>query len=112
MDAARRRGSIPARGGLDFAVGEIAMAKRKQTDSQRDLPFSRSPDVSRTLEIHRGNCGAKFIAFYGTEDEAGTETVETEKCGLCGGDPFKKDNFKDSVLRLMAQVTARQIKHG
>src|SRR5262249_14525463 len=66
MDAARRRGSIPARGGLDFAVGEIGMTKGKQTDSQRDLPFSRSPDVSRTLEIHCGNCGAKFIAFYGT----------------------------------------------
>ena len=86
------------------------MPKRRQTDTQSDLPFSRSPDTSRTLEIHCGNCGAKFIVFYDTEGEAGTETVETEKCGLCGGDPFKRDNFKDSVLRLMAQVTARNVK--
>jgi hypothetical protein len=50
------------------------------------------------------------VAFYGTEDEAGTETVETEKCGLCGGDPFKRDNFKDSALRLMSQVTAHNPK--
>jgi len=27
-------------------------AKRKQTDSQSDLPFSHSRDASRTLEIH------------------------------------------------------------
>jgi hypothetical protein len=62
------------------------------------------------LEIHCGNCGALFIAFYGTEEDADTEVVDTDECGLCGGDPFKKDNFKDSVLRLMAQVTARNIK--
>jgi hypothetical protein len=86
------------------------MPKRRQTDTQSDLPFSRSSDTSRTLEIHCGNCGAKFVAFYGTEDEAGTETVDTDKCGLCGGDLFKKDNFKESVMRLMAQVTTRNIK--
>ena len=86
------------------------MPKRKETDSQSDLPFSRAPDTSRTLEIHCGNCGARFIAFYGTEDDAATGTVDTDKCGLCGGDPFKRDNFKDSVLRLMAQVTARNVK--
>jgi hypothetical protein len=86
------------------------VARRKQPDSQPDLPFSRAPDTSRTLEIRCGNCGARFIAFYGTEDEADTETVETEKCGLCGGDSFKKDNFKDATLRLMVQVTARNVK--
>jgi hypothetical protein len=88
------------------------MARRRQTDPQSDLPFSRAPDISRTLEIHCGNCGARFVAFYGTEDDAGTETVETEKCGLCGGDSFKKDNFKDATLRLMAQVTARNVKRS
>ena len=86
------------------------MARRKETDSQSDLPFSRAPDTSRTLEIHCGNCGARFIAFYGTEDDAATEIVDTNKCGLCGGDPLKKGNFKDSVLRLMAHVTARGVK--
>src|SRR5262249_47757287 len=59
-----------------------AVAKRKETDSQSDpqsdLPFSCSPDTSRTLEIRCGNCGAKFIGFYGTEEDAGTETVDTE----------------------------------
>ena len=35
-----------------------------------------------------------------------SETVETEKCGLGGGDPFKRDNFKDLVLKLMVQVTS------
>jgi hypothetical protein len=29
-----------------------------------------------------------------------------------GGDPFKRDNFKGCVLRLMAQVTARNVKRG
>jgi hypothetical protein len=33
-----------------------------------------------------------------------------EKCDLRGTGPFKRDNFKDSVLRLMAQVTARGVK--
>jgi hypothetical protein len=50
------------------------------------------------------------VAWYGTEDDAPTDTLDVEKCGLCGGDPFKKDNFKDSVLRLMAQVTSRNVK--
>ena len=35
---------------------------------------------------------------------------QTEKCGRCGADPFKKDNFKDAVMRLVAQVTARGVK--
>jgi hypothetical protein len=61
------------------------------------------PDTSRTLEIRCGNCGARFIAFYGTEEDAVTEIVDTNKCGLCCGDPLKKDDFKDSVLRLMAR---------
>jgi len=33
--------------------------------------------------------------------EEGADTVTIEKCGLCGGDPFKKDNLKDAVLRLI-----------
>jgi hypothetical protein len=85
------------------------LAKR-QTDSQSDLPFSRSLDKSRTLEIKCDNGRARFIAFYGTEEDAETETVDVEKCGLCGGDSFKKDNFKDCVIRLVAQVTSRNAK--
>jgi hypothetical protein len=29
---------------------------------------------------------------------------------LVGGDPAKRDNLKDTVLRLVPQVTARNIK--
>jgi hypothetical protein len=56
--------------------------KRKETDTQSNLPFSRLPDTRRTLEIQCGNCGARFIAFYGTEEDAATPIVDTEKCGL------------------------------
>ena len=60
----------------------------------------------------RDNCQARFVARYGTEEDADTETVNVEKCGLCGRDSFKKDNFKDCTLRLMAQVTARNVNRG
>jgi hypothetical protein len=53
------------------------------------------------LEVHCNNCRAHFVAWYGTEEDADTETIDVEKCGLCAGDSFKKDNFKDAVLRLM-----------
>ena len=86
------------------------MPKRKQTGTQSNLPFSRLPDTRRTLEIHSGNCGARFIAFYGTAEDAATQIVDTEKCGLCGADQFKKGNFKDAVIRVVAQVTARGVK--
>ena len=38
--------------------------------------------------------------------------LPVEKCGLCGGDSFKKDNFKDCVMWLVAQVTARNVNRG
>jgi len=64
------------------------------------------------LEIHCNNCQAPFIAWYGTEEDADIETIDVEKCGLCAGDPFKKDNFKDAVLRLIPYVAARNVKRG
>jgi hypothetical protein len=48
----------------------------------------------------------RFIAYYGAEEDADTDTIDVEKWGLCGGDQFKKDDFKDCVIRLIAQVTA------
>ena len=54
------------------------------------------------MKIYCGNCGAMVIAFYGTEEDVTTEIVDTEKCGLYGADPFKKDNSKDAVIRLAA----------
>jgi hypothetical protein len=90
-----------------------AVPRRKEPDSQTGLPFSRrAPSRERTLEVRCDNCQARFVAWYGTEEDAETETVAVEKCGLCGGDSFKKDNFKDCTLRLMAQVTARGVKRG
>lgn len=67
------------------------------------------PNRDRTLEVRCGNCRARFIAWYGEED-APTESVEVDECGLCGGDTFKNDVFKDSVIPLLAQVTARGVK--
>ena len=62
--------------------------------------FSNGPSRDRTLEVHRDKCQARFVAWFGTEDDAETATVDVEKCALCGGDALKKDNFKDCVLRL------------
>ena len=89
-------------------LGAEGMPRRRGSDSGNVLPFSRPPNRERTLEIHCDNCQARFIAWYGTEEDADTDTIDVEKCGLCGGDPFKKDNLKDAVLRLVAQVTARK----
>lgn len=46
----------------------------------------------------------------GHEEDAETETVNVEKWGLRGGDGFKKDAFKETTIRLIAQVTARGVK--
>lgn len=40
------------------------------------------PDTRHTLEIHCGNCGARFVAFYGTKEDAPAQLGDTEKCGL------------------------------
>ena len=84
------------------------MLKRKGPESQTNL-FSRSPGRERILEVRCDDCQARFVAWYGTEEDAETETVDVEKCGLCRGDAFKKDVFKDTVIRLIAQVTARNV---
>jgi hypothetical protein len=85
------------------------LPKRTRTQSQTDLPFARQPDKERTLEVHCRNCAARFIAWYG-EDDAEPLTKDVEKCGICGGDPTKRDIFKHSLLRLIPHVTARNIK--
>ena len=85
------------------------MPKRRRIESQTDLPFSQPPGKQNTLEVRCKNCAARFIAWYG-EDDADTETKDVAKCGICGGDPAKQDIFKDSILRLIPQVTARNIK--
>lgn len=47
------------------------------------------------------------MTYYGY-DEENVETVEVEKCGLCHGDEYRRDNFKNAMIRLMAQVMARR----
>jgi len=61
----------------------------------------------RTLEVNCSNCSAKFVVYYVCNDD-NVETVEVQKCGLCHGDEYKRDNFKNATIRLMAQVTARR----
>jgi hypothetical protein len=58
------------------------------------LPFYRSPSRERTLEVHCDSCKARFVTWYGTEEHADTETVDVEKCGLFGGDSFKRTNSR------------------
>ncbi len=53
------------------------------------------------------NRGAKFVAYYGY-DEENVEEVEGSSCGLCHGEAFRRDNFKNATIRLVAQVTARR----
>jgi hypothetical protein len=83
----------------------------KKSRSQLDLGLTRDKEQptgpERTLEVNCLHCGAKFVAYYGY-DEDNVETVEVQKCGLCGGDEFKRGNFKNATIRLVAQVTARR----
>jgi hypothetical protein len=86
--------------------------RAKKTDrEQLNLGLSgdkQAPtEPERTLEVNCANCGAKFIAYYGY-DEENVETLEVRSCGLCHGDAFKRDNFKGATIRLLAEVTSRQ----
>jgi hypothetical protein len=56
-------------------LGTRAMPRRKGSDSQTDLAFSRLPSRELTLQIHCCNCQAQFVAWYGSEDDAETETL-------------------------------------
>jgi hypothetical protein len=57
--------------------------------------------------VNCSNCGAKFAAYYGY-DEENVERVNVQKCGLCRGDEFKRDNFKGATIRLVVEVTSRR----
>ena len=43
----------------------------------------------RTLEVRCGNCDARFVAWYRTEEDPGNEVKDVEKCRLWGGDPLQ-----------------------
>jgi hypothetical protein len=78
---------------------------------REQLPLSLGSDKrsspERTLEVSCLNRRAKFVAYYGDEEEE-TDTVEVQKCGLCRGNEFNCDNFKHATIRIVAQVTARR----
>ncbi|MGO9602209.1 MAG: hypothetical protein ACLQAT_02185 [Candidatus Binataceae bacterium] len=61
----------------------------------------------RTLEIHCLNCGAKFTAYYGYDENV--ETVEVAECGICAGEAHKKDIFKRCRIRLIPEVVTRGV---
>ena len=105
-------GQAEARRVLTLGKKEANTPKQRPTDSQGELPFLRSAHHERTLQIHCDNCQARFVAYYGTREDPETATIDVEKCGLCGGDSTKRDNFKDCALRLLAEVTARTVKRG
>jgi hypothetical protein len=56
------------------------------------------------LRFIGGNCGARFIAWYGTDEDTGTEVKDVEKCGLSGCDRFKRDTE--------GMVNRRYFRHG
>jgi len=57
--------------------------------------------------VNCANRGARFVAYYGY-DEDNVETVEVQSCRLCHGEAFRRDKFKGATIRLLAQVTARR----
>jgi len=44
---------------------------------------------------------------YGYNDE-NIDTVAVQKCGLCHGEAFRRDNFKGATIRLVAELTVRR----
>jgi hypothetical protein len=58
--------NIAARSSTRYRTHKIkAVPRRKESDSQTGLPFSRVPRRERTLEVHCDNCQARFVAWYG-----------------------------------------------
>jgi hypothetical protein len=86
-------------------VNDTPSRSKKSGRAQLDLGLSggkKGPE--RSLEVHCSNCGAKFTAYYGTDEEV-IYTVHVSSCGLCQGDTFKRDCFKGCTIRLLAEVT-------
>jgi hypothetical protein len=84
----------------------------KKSREQLDLGLAgggkRTPNrPERGLEVHCANCGAKFVAYYGY-DEENEESIEVRSCGLCHGEEHRRGNFKNATIRLVAEVTARR----
>jgi hypothetical protein len=81
--------------------------KKRREQLDLGLGAEKPTGPARTLEVNCLNCGAKFVAYYG-DDEDNVETVEVRSCGLCHGEAFKHSNFKGATIQLIAQVTSRR----
>ena len=68
------------------------MAQKTPPSEGKQLDLRQS-GPERTLEVECSNCGAKFVAYYGF-DEENTEKLEVRSSGLCRGDTFKRDRLK------------------
>jgi hypothetical protein len=73
------------------------------------LPLRRQayPGPERPLEVSCSNCGARFVAYDGHDEET-FETVEVRACGLCRGSEHKRDNVQGATIRLLAEVASRR----
>ena len=81
---------------IRFHSSDYPFARRVIGTPASPLVNSVKNDRPELLVAHYGlnwNCRECFIAWYGEED-AEAETIDVQKCGLCGGDPFKKDNLR------------------
>ena len=97
----RVRKKSPPSSGRGDSLGLLVL--RGRAGSQRML------DSDRTLEVHCGNCRAKFRPWYGAND-SGVQTIHVNGCGLCGGDPLMKLMYEGCGLQLVALVTTRGIR--
>ena len=67
---------------------------REMKKHREQLPLGLAGDKQRppsaperTLEVNYSYCGAKFVAYYGFDDEK-VEEIEVRSCGLCHSDEF------------------------
>jgi hypothetical protein len=62
------------------------------------------------LKFTADNYQGRFDRWYGPTKAPTARRSPFEKCGFRGGNPFKSDNFRDRVVRLMTQVTEQNLK--
>ena len=83
-------------GGFEREPRSLLRCAARTVDAQ--VPIFYLEGAFHRLVRHRG--------------KPGRPNVRREKCGLRGGDALKVDVFKDTVIRLIAHVTARNLKRN
>jgi hypothetical protein len=112
---------MPAIAPLRFTAETAAHASSRGTAPRKDIQTSEEI-LEKYLRREHERRPSRWKVQGGDEVDAlvvqldpkerriGLSVIHVEKGRLCGGDLFKKDNFKDVVLRLIPYVTARNIK--